>query len=64
MCEIKRVAAAFFFVTVILTVSKSGADIPCSTDLYQVDYEGDTLPEDDPVAPWVAGPVGNATARV
>ena len=62
MCEIKRSAIAFLFFAVMLPASESRADIPCSTDLYQVNYEGDTLPEDDPVTPWGKSVVGDATA--
>lgn len=51
---------------VVFLSSVSRAEIPCdlSLELYAVNYEGDTLPEDDPVAPWAAGPVGDAAARI
>ena len=39
-------------------------EVPCAEGLDAVNFEGDTLPEDDPVAPWIPGAVGDATASV
>ena len=40
------------------------AEVPCDGELHAVAYEADTLPEDDPQAPWEAGPVGEVDARI
>ena len=39
----------------------ASATVQCDERLYEVDYEADTLPEDDPVAPWHVNRRGDVT---
>jgi len=48
----------------LLPGQKLRAEVPCDGELHAVAYEADTLPEDDPLAPWEAGPVGEVDARI
>lgn len=60
----KLIAFAVCSLGLAFHVSKSKADIPCGEEPYRVSYEADTLPEDDPIAPWDKIVEGEATASV
>ncbi len=47
-----------------LSPQTARAAVPCDDPLVQVAYEADTLPEDDPVAPWIANVTGDVLAFV
>ncbi len=48
----------------ILPAGRVLADIPCNYPIVQIGYEADTLPEDDPQAPWQPSTPGDVSARV
>ncbi|GEM_PF-1412651 len=49
---------------VLISPLTAPAAVPCDEPLVQVAYEADTLPEDDPVAPWIANVTGDVLAFV